>query len=78
MNPSMMDRYDCYQNTLVEIVNGVLKQEFLPTLCKDMVELKQLVKESISIYNNMRPHLSFWIRIPNEVHKKSQLFTQLA
>ncbi|PNH91679.1 integrase core domain-containing protein, partial [Vibrio diazotrophicus] len=39
--------------------------------CKDIVELKQLVKESINIYNNMRPHLSLGKRTPNEVHEKA-------
>ncbi|QDF77010.1 IS3 family transposase [Shewanella marisflavi] len=78
IKPSMTDGYDCYQNALAERVNGILKQEFLLYECKDIVELEQLVKESISIYNNMRPHLSLGMKTPNEVHEKSQLLTQLA
>ncbi|WP_419833831.1 IS3 family transposase [Vibrio sinaloensis] len=75
---SMTDGYDCYQNALAERVNGILKQEFLLNRCQDIKELNQLVKESISIYNNMRPHLSLGMKTPSEVHEKSQLLTQLA
>ncbi|ROV55491.1 transposase, partial [Vibrio ponticus] len=78
IKPSMTDGYDCYQNALAERVNGILKQEFLLDRCQDIKELNQLVKESISIYNNMRPHLSLGMKTPNEVHEKSQLLTQLA
>lgn len=44
MRPSMTYGYDCYQNALAERVNGIVKQEFLLNRCKNMVELKQLVK----------------------------------
>ena len=71
IKPSMTDGYDCYQNALAERVNGILKQEFLLNRCKDMTELKQLVKESINIYNTMRPHLSLGMKTPNEVHEKA-------
>jgi transposase InsO family protein len=66
----MTDGYDCYQNALAERINGILKQEFLLYKCRNMVELKQLVEESIFIYNEMRPHLSLNMKTPNQVHKK--------
>ncbi len=66
----MTDGYDCYQNALAERINGILKQEFLLYKCRNMVELKQLVEESIFIYNEMRPHLEFGMKTPNQVHKK--------
>uniref|UniRef100_UPI0012D73CAB integrase core domain-containing protein n=1 Tax=Vibrio harveyi TaxID=669 RepID=UPI0012D73CAB len=72
------DGYDCYQNALAERVNGILKQEFLLHRSRNIEDLKQLVKQSVSIYNNMRPHLSLGMRTPNEVHDKSQLLGQLA
>ncbi|WP_155487191.1 integrase core domain-containing protein, partial [Vibrio harveyi] len=78
IKPSMTDGYDCYQNALAERVNGILKQEFLLHRSRNIEELKQLVKQSVSIYNNMRPHLSLGMRTPNEVHDKSQLLGQLA
>lgn len=73
IRPSMTDGYDCYQNALAERVNGILKQEFLLYQCKNIEELKQLVDESIYIYNEMRPHLSLDMKTPNQVHnEKSQ------
>jgi len=65
------DGYDCYQNALAERINGILKQEFLLTRCQSFEELKRLVKESVDIYNEHRPHLSLGMRTPEEVHKKA-------
>jgi transposase InsO family protein len=70
MLPSMTDGYDCYQNALAERINGILKQEFILYRCRDIEELNQLVRESIFIYNEMRPHLSLGMKTPNQVHKK--------
>ena len=67
----MTDGYDCYQNALAERVNGILKQEFLLDKCRNLDELKSLVRESIDIYNHMRPHLSLDMKTPEEVHKKA-------
>ena len=71
ISPSMTDGYDCYQNALAERINGVLKQEFLFHKCNNRKELKILVKQSIEIYNNIRPHLSLGMKTPNFVHKKT-------
>lgn len=68
ITPSMTDGYDCYQNALAERVNGILKNEFLLYEYNTMNELKQLVDESVYIYNNLRPHLSLNMRTPAEVH----------
>ena len=69
--PSMTDGYDCYQNALAERVNGILKDEFLIYRCNYFDELNQLIKESIEIYNNRRPHLSLGYKTPNIVHQKT-------
>lgn len=71
ITPSMTDGYDCYQNALAERVNGILKQEFLLNKCRNLFELKGLVRESIDIYNRLRPHLSLNMKTPEEVHKKA-------
>jgi transposase InsO family protein len=78
IKPSMTDGYDCYQNALAERINGILKQEFLIYRCKTFGDLKQLVKESIDVYNQLRPHLSLGMKTPNEVHKKASCEVQLA
>ncbi len=41
---------------------------FLLYECKTFNELSQLVKESVYIYNNLRPHLSLNMKTLNEVH----------
>ncbi|WP_156003307.1 IS3 family transposase [Shewanella japonica] len=78
MTPSMTDGYDCYQNALAERVNGILKHEFLLYRCRTMEELRALVKESVTIYNELRPHLSLGMKTPNEVHEKASREYQLA
>ena len=71
IKPSMTDGYDCYQNALAERVNGILKQEFLLYRCQTLNELRRVVKESVEIYNRLRPHLSLGMRTPEEVHKEA-------
>jgi len=66
---SMTDGYDCYQNALAERVNGILKEEFMTHKPKNLEEARQMVKESIRIYNEKRPHLSLKYKTPDEVHR---------
>lgn len=66
---SMTDGYDCYQNALAERVNGILKNEFLLSKPKDIEQARQMVKESIEIYNMKRPHLALKYKTPDEVHR---------
>lgn len=66
---SMTDGYDCYQNALAERVNGILKTEFLLNKPYDLKQAKQMVKESIRIYNQKRPHLSLEYKTPDAVHQ---------
>lgn len=66
---SMTNKYDPYENAIAERVNGILKQEFSisgPTL--DRSEVENVVKKSIHIYNNERPHLSCNYLTPNQAH----------
>ena len=78
ITPSMTDGYDCYQNALAERVNGILKQEFLLFKCRDLQELKGLVRESVDIYNRLRPHLSLDMKTPEEVHNKATSEAEVA
>ena len=68
---SMTDGYDCYQNALAERINGILKDEFLIHTYRDIEQARKVIKQSIYIYNNKRPHLSLNYKTPNYVHKKS-------
>ena len=66
---SMTDGYDCYQNALAERVNGILKTEFLLQRPKDLEQARQMVRESIAIYNTERPHLALKYKTPDAVHR---------
>ena len=68
---SMTDGYDCYQNALAERVNGILKGEFLLHRPTDLNQARQMVAQSIQIYNQERPHLSLKMQTPDAVHRAS-------
>jgi putative transposase len=68
---SMTDGYDCYQNALAERVNGILKQEFLLDIPKDLKQARMIIGESIEAYNSLRPHLSLEYKTPDAVHRAS-------
>lgn len=65
----MTDGYDCYQNAPAERVNGILKNEFLLSRPADLAQVREMVKESVSIYNHERPHLALKYKTPDEVHQ---------
>ena len=71
ITPSMTDGYDCYQNALAERINGILKQEFLFDKCNNYQDLNLLIKQSIFIYYNKRPHLALKMKTPNFIHQKT-------
>ncbi|WPS05103.1 integrase core domain-containing protein [Klebsiella aerogenes] len=65
----MTDGYDCYQNALAERVNGILKNEFLLSRPADLAQVREMVKQSVSIYNYERPHLALKYKTLDEVHQ---------
>lgn len=68
----MTDGYDCYQNALAERINGILKHEFLFNKCNNYQDLNLLIKQSVGIYNNKRPHWALNLKTPNFVHQKQK------
>lgn len=66
---SMTERDHVYENSMAERVNGILKDEFMlgETLSSYNIAAK-IVKESIQIYNQERPHLSLNYQTPNQRH----------
>lgn len=66
---SMTDGYDCYQNALVERVNGILKNELLITRLAGIVPAGKMVAETVKIYNSQRPHLPLKYKTPDAVHQ---------
>jgi transposase InsO family protein len=66
---SMTEENHVYENALAERVNGILKQEFmLGETFKNYETVFKIVKESIKIYNEERPHMSLNYRTPLSCH----------
>jgi len=71
---SMTESYDPYANAVAERVNGILKDEFmLEQYQVDMQTMKKLIKDSIDIYNSIRPHYSCFMLTPDEMHKQKEI-----
>ena len=74
IKPSMTQNSDPYENAVAERINGILKQEFsIDKYNKDLPIMKQIVKETIEIYNEKRPHYSNHMLTPNQMHKQNKL-----
>ena len=72
--PSMTQNSDPYENAVAERINGILKQEFMiDKYSLDLKLMKQIVKESITIYNTQRPHYSNYMLTPNEMHEQNKI-----
>jgi len=68
---SMTENSDPYENALAERMNRTIKEEFgLNRKLKSRRQAYDLVKESIHLYNQKRPHLALEMRTPNEVYKQ--------
>ena len=71
---SMTEQYDPYQNAIAERINGILKQEFLvQNQNTDLKTMKQIVTQSIAIYNTKRPHISCELLTPEQMHKQCKI-----
>jgi putative transposase len=73
---SMTENSDPYENALAERMNRTIKEEFgLDKKIKSKQLVRQIIKESITLYNQYRPHLALNMQTPNEIHKtkKSRL-----
>lgn len=60
----MTDGYDCYQNSLAERINGILKNEFLLSRPADLAQDREMLKD-----NHERPHLALKYKTPDDVHR---------
>ena len=71
---SMTESYDPYANAIAERVNGILKSEFqLESYHVDRPIMKQLINETINIYNSKRPHYSCFMLTPNQMHYQNKV-----
>ena len=71
---SMTQQSDPYENAVAERVNGILKQEFMvDTYHQQLDIMKQIVKESITTYNDQRPHYSNYMLTPAQMHQQNKI-----
>lgn len=74
INCSMTESYDPYANAIAERVNGILKAEFIGYKNKESIEtMEKLVKNSIDIYNEQRPHYSCLYLTPIQMHLQNKI-----
>ena len=56
---SMTENGDPYENAVAERMNGILKQEYLGGhSVVSLVEARKVLKDTIKLYNEERPHMS--------------------
>ena len=70
---SMTENGDPLENAIAERINGIMKEEYLHNY--HVINIKQarrLLKRSVNLYNNERPHMSISNLTPNHVHQSNQ------
>ncbi len=71
---SMTEKYDPYENAIAERLNGILKDEFgLDNIFESYDLLKKQVRQSIRLYNQLRPHLSIEMVTPEKAHRQDKI-----
>jgi putative transposase len=71
---SMTESYDPYANAVAERVNGILKQEFLLDKYNARLPImKHMVRNSVQVYNQLRPHYSCYMKTPEQMHRQEQI-----
>jgi putative transposase len=75
---SMTQNGDPYENAIAERVNGILKYEFLwIDGFRDYLQAVEVIKQSIGIYNQDRPHLSCQMMTPEKTHNQQRIKRKL-
>ena len=72
MKCSMTEELHCYENSVAERVNGILKQEyFLDLSFRTKKDALKAIKQAVYVYNHLRIHKSLDYKTPFSVHKKA-------
>lgn len=70
---SMTEKDHCYENSIAERVNGILKGELiLNDVLPTKAVAKSTIRKAVEIYNEIRTHLSCGLLTPFEAHKKGE------
>lgn len=67
---SMTENGSPYENALAERVNGILKEEYLNDYSLETLHEARSILAFVvdELYNQERPHMSWGLRTPNQVH----------
>lgn len=69
---SMTEIMHCYENSMAERVNGILKQEYeLDYTFKTKEHARKAFEQAVWLYNHRRPHMMLGNQFPSEVHAKA-------
>lgn len=71
---SMTENGDPYENAIAERMNGILKDEFgLGEKLGDLQDVLYQTRQSIHIYNHLRPHQSCNYMTPLQMHQQQSI-----
>ena len=67
---SMTENGDPLENAVAERINGIIKEEYLDNYTVETIsEAKELLKVSVRLYNEERPHMSIGNFTPAQIHE---------
>jgi putative transposase len=75
---SMTQSGDPLENAVAERINGIIKGEYMD-LCQitNLAQGKQHLEDTVTLYNNERPHMSIGMLTPERVHTNSLITENL-
>jgi transposase InsO family protein len=69
---SMTEANHCYENSVAERVNGILKSEYnLDAQFRNKAQARRAIEQAIFLYNQYRPHEALALRTPAQVHRQA-------
>lgn len=69
---SMTENGDPLENAVAERINGIIKEEYLDNYAVETIsEAQELLKASVRLYNEERPHMSIGNFTPEQIHNGS-------
>ena len=69
---SMTENGDPLENAIAERLNGIIKEEFLNHhSLKNQLEVMEVLNQSVTVYNTLRPHMSCNMLTPADVHQNN-------
>lgn len=74
---SMTDNGDPLENAIAERLNGIIKEEYLiDKKIQNIDEARDILRQSVILYNEDRPHNSISNKVPSEVHDNKSIETK--